>query len=78
MKRYKIDSRVRLSFLCFAVRNRVTGKIANTSNFLKVSRSLSNGAMFRQDHGLLSAQMHPDFPGKPYLFLFYSVAPEGW
>lgn len=31
-----------------------------------------------QDHGLLSAQLHPDFPMEPYLFLFYSVAPDGW
>eukprot|EP00752_Nemacystus_decipiens_P002207 g2098.t1 len=30
------------------------------------------------DHGLLSSQLHPDFPAEPYLFLFYSVAPEGW
>lgn len=30
------------------------------------------------DHGLLSAQLHPDFPEKPYLFLFYSLAPEDW
>ncbi|CAM9247557.1 unnamed protein product [Ectocarpus sp. 12 AP-2014] len=30
------------------------------------------------DHGLLSSQLHPGFPAEPYLFLFYSVAPEGW
>ncbi|CAM9561603.1 unnamed protein product, partial [Hapterophycus canaliculatus] len=24
------------------------------------------------DHGLLSSQLHPDFPQEPYLFLFYS------
>ncbi|CAM9165518.1 unnamed protein product, partial [Sphacelaria rigidula] len=30
------------------------------------------------DHGLAGAQLHPDFPEQPYLFLFYSLAPEGW
>lgn len=34
--------------------------------------------IYPQDHGLLSAQLHPDFPLEPYLFLFYSVAPKNW